>query len=58
MRKYNRHYKDSVFVDLFSSDRTAKDNFLALYNALYNTNYQSTDILKNMRLKQNVYVIR
>ena len=56
MRKYNRHYKDSVFVDLFSSDRTAKDNFLALYNALYNTNYQSTDIFKNMRLKQTMYM--
>ena len=56
MRKYNRRYKDSVFVDLFSSDRTAKDNFLALYNALYNTNYQSTDILKNMRLKQTMYM--
>ena len=56
MRKYNRHYKDSVFVDLFSSDRTAKDNFLALYNALYNTNYQSTDILKNIRLKQTMYM--
>ena len=56
MRKHNRHYKDSVFVDLFSNDRTAKDNFLALYNALYNTNYQSTDILKNMRLKQTMYM--
>ena len=56
MRKYNRRYKDSVFVDLFSNDSTAKDNFLALYNALYNTNYQSTDILKNMRLKQTMYM--
>ena len=56
MRKYNRRYKDSVFVDLSSNDRTAKDNFLALYNALYNTNYQSTDILKNMRLKQTMYM--
>ena len=56
MRKYNRRYKDSVFVDLFSSDRTAKDNFLALYNALYNTNYQSTAILKNIRLKQTMYM--
>ena len=60
MRKYNRRYKDSVFVDLFSNDRTAKDNFLALYNALYNTlyntNYQSTDILKNIRLKQTMYM--
>ena len=56
MRKHNSHYKDSVFVDLFSSDRTAKDNFLALYNALYNTNYQSTAILKNIRLKQTMYM--
>ena len=56
MRKYNRRYKDSVFVDLFSNDRTAKDNFLALYNALYNTNYQSTAILKNIRLKQTMYM--
>ena len=56
MRKHNRHYKDSVFVDLFSSDRTAKDNFLALYNALYNTNYQSTAILQNIRLKQTMYM--
>ena len=56
MRKYNRRYKDSVFVDLFSNDRTAKDNFLALYNALYNTNYQSTAILQNIRLKQTMYM--
>ena len=56
MRKHNRHYKDSVFVDLFSSDRTAKDNFLALYNALYATNYQSTAILKNIRLKHVLYM--
>lgn len=54
MRKHNSHYKDSVFVDLFSSDRTAKDNFLALYNALHNTNYQSTAILQNIRLKQTM----
>ena len=51
MRKYNSHYKDSVFVDLFSNDKTAKDSFLALYNVLYATHYHSTDILKNIRLK-------
>ena len=56
MRKHNCHYKDSVFVDLFSSDRTAKDNFLALYNALHATNYHSTTLLKNMRLEQVVYM--
>ena len=56
MKKHNRRYKDSVFVDLFSTDKTAKDNFLALYNALHNTNYRSTDILKNIRLKQVLYM--
>ena len=56
MKKHNRRYKDSVFVDLFSTDKTAKANFLALYNTLYHTNYQSTDILKNIRLKHVLYM--
>ncbi len=38
MSKHNRRYKDSVFVDLFSEDEKAKENFLALYNALHGTN--------------------
>ena len=56
MKKHNRRYKDSVFVDFFSKDRTAKANFLALYNALHGTDYQSTAILKNIRLKQVLYM--
>ncbi|MFC1238608.1 Rpn family recombination-promoting nuclease/putative transposase [Treponema vincentii] len=56
MKKNNRRYKDSVFVDLFSEDKTAKANFLALYNALHGTDYQSTAILKNIRLKQVLYM--
>lgn len=56
MRNHNRQYKDSVFVDFFSEDRTAKANFLALYNALHGTDYQSTAILKNIRLKQVLYM--
>ena len=56
MKKHNRRYKDSVFVDLFSTDKTAKANFLALYNALHGTDYQSTAILKNIRLKQVLYM--
>jgi len=54
--KRNRRYKDSVFADLFSSDKNAKNNFLALYNALHGTNYRSTAILKNLRLKQILYM--
>ena len=56
MKKHNRRYKDSVFVDLFSEDKTAKTNFLSLYNALHGTEYQSTAILKNIRLKQVLYM--
>ena len=56
MKKHNRRYKDSVFVDLFSEDKYAKNNFLALYNALHDTDYRSTDILKNIRLKQVMYM--
>ncbi|MEE1289557.1 MAG: Rpn family recombination-promoting nuclease/putative transposase [Spirochaetota bacterium] len=36
--KTNRNYKDSVFVDLFAYDITAKENFISLYNALHGTN--------------------
>ena len=44
--KTNRNYKDSVFVDLFAHDVTAKENFISLYNALHGTNLEveTTDI--------------
>ena len=35
----NRKYKDSVFTDLFGSDKDGKKNFLELYNALSGSNY-------------------
>ncbi len=58
MKKYNRRYKDSVFVDLFSNDRTAKTNFLSLYNTLQlpDTKYNAITSLKNMRLTQTMYM--
>ena len=34
MAFWNRKYKDSVFTDLFGTDKTGKENFLDLYNAL------------------------
>ena len=40
--KTNRNYKDSVFVDLFARDITAKENFISLYNALHGTNLDTT----------------
>ena len=44
--KTNRNYKDSVFVDLFAYDITAKENFISLYNALHDTNLdvKTTDV--------------
>ena len=39
MAKQNREYKDSLFVDLFYSDETAKRNLLSLYNALHGTDF-------------------
>ena len=44
--KTNRNYKDSVFVDLFARDITAKENFISLYNALHGTNLdvKTTDV--------------
>lgn len=55
MAKHNRRYKDSVFVDLFSEDKTAKANFLSLYNALHGTHLDSSTELKPLKLEQAMY---
>ena len=52
----NRNYKDSVFVDLFSTDEKAKERFLSLYNALHGTELKDTKQLKNVRLDQVLYM--
>ena len=46
----NRKYKDSVFTDLFGSDRDARKNFLELYNALSGSSYT----LENTTLQRKV----
>ena len=56
MSTSNRKYKDSVFVDLFSEDEKAKENFLSLYNALHNTTLNDTEQLKSVRLDQILYM--
>ena len=55
--KTNRNYKDSVFVDLFAHDITAKENFISLYNALHGTNLdvKTTDVQPVM-LDQVLYM--
>lgn len=55
--KTNRQYKDSVFVDLFAHDISAKDNFLALYNALHNTHYTRSEThIENIQLEKVLYM--
>lgn len=56
MSTANRKYKDSVFVDLFSEDEKAKENFLSLYNALHGTKLKDTEQLKSIRLDQVLYM--
>lgn len=55
MAKHNRRYKDSVFVDLFSEDEKAKENFLSLYNALHGTYLDSSTELKPLKLERAMY---
>lgn len=55
--KVNKKYKDSVFVDLFYEDETAKANELSLYNALFDTNYTLDDIeIEKIRVDNVVYM--
>ncbi|UTC67467.1 MULTISPECIES: Rpn family recombination-promoting nuclease/putative transposase [unclassified Treponema] len=56
MSTANRKYKDSVFVDLFSEDEKAKENFLSLYNALHGTKLQLSCPVENIRLDNVMYM--
>ena len=56
MSTSNRRYKDSVFVDLFSEDKKAKENFLSLYNALHGTNLPLSSLVENIRLDNVMYM--
>ncbi|MFC1238189.1 Rpn family recombination-promoting nuclease/putative transposase [Treponema vincentii] len=55
MPKHNRRYKDSIFVDLFSTDERAKENFLSLYNALHGTHLDISTKLIPLKLEQALY---
>ena len=56
MSIFNRKYKDSVFTDLFGSDRDGKKNFLELYNALSGNSYKLEDVsLKRKIIDQTLY---
>ena len=52
----NRKYKDSVFTDLFGSDRDGKKNFLELYNALSGSDYKLGEVsLERKIIEQSLY---
>lgn len=53
--KENRKYKDSVFVDLFYSDETAKRNLLSLYNALHGTDLRDEGLIKKVKIEDILY---
>ena len=55
MEKENREHKDSVFVDLFYQDKTAKKNLLSLYNALHDTNYEDESIIRKVKVDDVLY---
>ena len=51
-----RKYKDSLFTDLFGSDRDGKKNFLELYNALSGSDYNLDDVkLERKVIEQTLY---
>ena len=52
---YNRTYKDSVFVDLFSTDEKAKERFLSLYNALHGTKLPLHCPIEQLKLDNTMY---
>ena len=55
--KTRRNYKDSVFVDLFAHDISAKENFISLYNALHGTNLDAkTTKIQPVMLEKVLYM--
>ena len=53
---FRKKYKDSVFTDLFGSDRDGKKNFLELYNALAGTDFKLEEVsLERKVIEQALY---
>ena len=55
MEKENREHKDSVFVDLFYQDETAKENLLSLYNALHGTDLRNENLIRKIKVEDVLY---
>lgn len=55
MAKENREHKSSVFADLFYYDESAKENLLALHNALYGTRYSDPEVVDLIGLEDVLF---
>ena len=51
----NRGHKNSLFIDLFYQDETAKKNLLSLYNALHDTEYQDENVIRKVKIEDVLY---
>ena len=54
----NRNHKDSLFIDLFCKDqKSGKENFISLYNALHQTNLNlETTTLEEVNIENVLYM--
>ena len=54
----NRNHKDSLFIDLFCKDqKSGKENFISLYNALHQTNLDlKTTTLEEVNIENILYM--
>lgn len=55
MANENRKNKDTVFTDLFYSDKYAKRNLLSLYNALFEDDLQDENLIEQVRLENVLF---
>lgn len=55
MANENRKNKDTVFTDLFYSDKYAKRNLLSLYNALFGDDLQDENLIEQVRLENVLF---
>lgn len=56
MEKENREYKSSVFTDLFYDDERAKENEIALYNALHDEPLPKDVDIQKFRVENVLYM--
>lgn len=54
--KQNRKHKDSVFVNLFYSDKTAETNLLSLSNTLHRGKFEEPVLIKKVKVEDVLYM--